>query len=95
MFIKKPKAEKSGLELAIDEVLREMQGFTVDSDEYDKMTAQLDRLYKLKAIDCPERVSKDTTAIIIGHLIGIVMILSYERANVMTSKALMLLPKIR
>jgi hypothetical protein len=95
VFIERRPAEKSGLELAIDEVLREMQGFTAESDEYAKMTTQLERLYKLKEIDCPQRVSHDTIVIVIGNIIGIAMIIGYERTNIITSKALTLLIKMR
>lgn len=95
MIIKRPPAEKSGLDLAIDEVLREMQGFTAETDEYAKMTTQLEKLYNLKEIDCPERVSRDTIVIVIGNLLGIAMIIGYERTNVITSKALTFIREVR
>jgi hypothetical protein len=94
MFKKQP-IEPTGLETAINEVLNEMQGFTADSKEYSKMVKQLSKLYALKEIDKTDRLSKDTKAIIIGNLVGILIIVAYERGHVMTSKALPLLVKFR
>lgn len=87
MFTKKPKTQ-SGLEIAIDTVLSEMQGYEADADEYAAMVDQLDKLYKLKEIDKPERVSKETLALIAANLLGIILILGHEQTNVVTSKAL-------
>jgi hypothetical protein len=95
MLIKKLKAEKSGLQVAIDNVLSEMQGFTADSDEYERMVDQLVKLQALKDCERPDRVTKDTLAIIAANLFGIVMIVGYERTNVMTSKAVSFLFKLR
>jgi hypothetical protein len=95
MFYLKSKTEKSGLDKAIDEIFSEMQGFTADAEEYSKMTLQLERLYALKQIDCPNRVSPDTLTIVIGNIVGIVLIIGYERSNILTSKALNLLFKLR
>lgn len=88
MQIKKTKKEKTGLEQAIDDILFEMKGKDADSDEFAAMVARLDTLYKLKEIDKPKRVSADTLATITGNLVGIALIVGYERSNVMTSKAL-------
>ena len=93
-MLKKKSTEKSGLEKAIDEILLEMQGFTADSDEYSVMVDQLDKLYKLKEIDKPCRVSPDTWAIVAGNIFGIAMIVGYERSNIVTSKALALIRKL-
>ena len=96
MFMKKPLVEKSGIDQAIDNVLLEMQGFTADEDEYAKMVDQLTKLHALKVMDrTPDRINKDTLIIVLGNLLGIVMIIGYERTNVVTSKALNLLIRLR
>jgi len=89
------KAVKTKLDEAIDLVLSEMQTISSDSDEYAKMIVQLERLYKLKEIDSPKRVSPDTLAIVAGNLAGILLILNFERAGVVTSKALSFVMKLR
>jgi hypothetical protein len=95
VFKKKTQIEKSGLDSAIDDVLSEMKGFTADADEYSKMVDQLTKLYSLKACDKPERVSKDTLAVIFGNIVCVVVIVGYERSNIVTSRALNLLIKLR
>jgi len=95
MFTAKPRDEESGLKKAIDEVIREMARRSSDSDEYAKMVDQLSKLYSLKEIDSPGRVSPDTLAIVIGNLIGIILIVGHERTNVVTSKALSFVMKLR
>jgi hypothetical protein len=91
MRLIKPQPEQTGLQNAIDEILREMQGFTAETDEYAKMVSQLEKLYALKACEKPDRVSMDTMAIVLGNIIGVIIIVGYERTNVVTSRALNLL----
>lgn len=95
MFPKKTVKEKTGLEKAIDQLLSEMANFSGDDDEYSKMADQLEKLYKLKDIDKPDRVDANTLALIAGNLAGIVLIVGYERANVVTSKALGFVRQLR
>jgi hypothetical protein len=76
---------KSGLDNAIDKVFTEMSGESSDSEEYSKMVEQLVRLYSLKPKS--KRVSPDTLAIVLGNLLGVLIIVGYERAHIMTSKA--------
>lgn len=95
MFKLKSRTEKTGLETAIDSVLTDMNGFTSDAPEYATMAKHLTKLYKLKEIDKPEHVSYDALASIVGSLLGIVMIISYERTNIFASKAVSFLPKLR
>jgi hypothetical protein len=76
------------LDEAISEVLSDMKGFTSDSDEYAVMVDQLVKLQSLKSCEKTQAISKDTLAIVTGNLIGIVLILSYEKTNVITTRAL-------
>jgi predicted RND superfamily exporter protein len=59
--------------------------------EVKKLDAQL----KQRDVDQPWRVSPDTLAIVGANVLGIVMILGYERANVIASKALGLLTRMK
>ena len=87
-MFKKPKAEKTGLETTIDNLISEMAGHEGGSEEYTKMTDNLETLYKLKAEDKPDRVDLNTIAIVAGNLAGILIIVGFEKSHVMTSKAL-------
>lgn len=85
---------KLGLDKAIDSALSELNGFTCDAPEFAKIVEQLDKFYKMRAYE-PEKVIVDNRTVkletllpIIGNLVGIVAILGYEHAHVVTSKAL-------
>jgi len=93
MFTKSP--HQIGLEKAINELLNDMTSFTSDSKEYTIMVDQLTKLYSLKVLDRPKRISPDTLAIVAGNLIGILVIVGHERANIVTSKALSFVLKLR
>lgn len=99
MFPQKTPVEKSGLEMAIDDILAQMDHCdSASSDEYSALSSQLQALYKLKEIDynvmTHTRVSADTAVKTGGLLLGIGIIVAYEQKAVMTSKALSFLQKL-
>ena len=79
---------KSKVELAIDDLLFEMQSHSATSDEYGTMLDRVTQLQKLKAEDKPSRPSADTLALIGANLVGIAMIIRHEQLNVISTKAL-------
>lgn len=87
MFAKKP-VEKTGLEIAIDRLLNELEDHTAESEDYATMVDQLAKLHKLKEDEKPSRVSPDTLISVGGSLTGILLIVMYEQKNVLGSKAL-------
>jgi len=93
MFARK-KPEKTRLDQAIDYLLARL---VEDDDPEDtaKTVDQLAKLYKMKELDAPKHVSPDTLLLVAGSLAGIVLIIGYERANVVTSKALAFVLKLR
>lgn len=93
MIIKK-NTEPTGLQKAIDNVLREMDGVTADSSEYAAMVDQLTKLYAIQDRN-PNRVSADTLATIGANLAGILLIINHERMHVVTTKALGFVSKLR
>lgn len=99
MFTRKPSTNKDGVTQAIDALLEEMSALSGDDPEYAKMADQLTKLYALKEVDhkvtSNKRVSFDTLALIGANLAGILLIVGYERENVMTSKALSLLLRLK
>lgn len=96
MFTKKTPAEKTRLDEAIDSVLTDMSTFTAETDEYTKCVDQLTKLYALKDAERPKKgVSPEVWLPVAGNLAGIVVIVGYEHAHVVASKALTLLPKLR
>jgi hypothetical protein len=83
------------LDVAIDDLLDRLVEEPFDPDKYAKMVTQLAQLHKLKEHYAPKRVSPDTLLIVTGNLIGIVLILGYERAGVITSKAIGFVQRLR
>lgn len=86
MFNRKPADPH--LDEAIDSVYADLKGFHAQEESHSKVVDQLTALYKLKETNSKSKISPDTIAIISGNLLGIVMIVGYERANVITSKAM-------
>lgn len=77
------------LQTAIDKVLVELDTKTPGTDEYATLVEQLDKLMKIKVTEKPvDKLSKDTLTTVLGSLAGIVAIIGFERANIITSKAL-------
>lgn len=62
-----------------------------ESDQYSLLLAHLERLTQMKVNTKPSRVSRDTLFIVAGNIVGIVIMVGYERFAVMGSKATMLL----
>lgn len=94
MFTKRPRP-RTKLDEVIDDLLDQMVEEKYDPVKYAKMVEQLAKLYKLKEIEIPRRVNPDTLAMIAGNIIGIILILGHERANVITSKAIGFVLRLR
>lgn len=92
--LKKKESRPDPLDELIENHISEMAGHEVHSDEYTLAAANLKVLMDAKAAK-PERksVTPDTIATVAANLAGILLILNYERANVLTSKSLSLLLK--
>lgn len=91
MFIDpKPKAK---LEIAIDDVLDEMAHHSTTTEEYGKLLERLTALHKLK--ETPQRPSPDVIIQSATYILGVGMVLRHEELNIITTKALGLLPRIR
>lgn len=89
------RRELTALDETMTMVLAEMKETNPSSPEFHAMLERLERLSKLRAQDAQKRVSPDTLAIVVGNLAGILLILNYERAHVVTSKALGFVMKLR
>lgn len=83
----------------LDEIIDELQDYILsiepNAEEYEALVAQLTALYKLKEQDNSDRISANTKAIIAANIAGIVLILGFEKAHVVTSKALSFIMKLK
>lgn len=62
--------------------------YDFDSEQFDSAVKQLERLHKLLPDNKHKRVSRDVVIAAGANLLGIVLILTYERTNVIATKAL-------
>lgn len=95
MFALKIKTEPTMLEKEIERLLTLMSEANPESSEYAATADQLVKLYKLKEVDSKSNLSPDAVMSVAGNLLGILSILGYERANIVTSKALGFVMKSR
>jgi len=94
MFINKPQS-KTPLDEVIEDALEQLKGLDVSDEKYTNQVDNVEKLMKLRHIERPERLSKDTLAMVAGNLFGILVIVGHERAHIVTSKALNFVLKSR
>jgi hypothetical protein len=94
MFITKLH-KQTLLEKEIDCVLEIMSHVPPDAPEYSKIANNLDKLCKVQNESKKNRISKDVIAIIIGNILYILVVMGYERGNIITTRALQWIVKWR
>lgn len=82
------KREVTDLDKAIDKLYDKIDSVEPDSEEYDKYLEKLKKLEDLRDKSRSRRPSSDTVLLVVGNLAGIFIIVAYEHAHVMTSKAI-------
>lgn len=86
--LKFKKTQPTDLENEIARLFEELKKIDkIDDPMYDKVSDQIAKLYKLKEVDSKKLVSPDAMVGAATNLAGILLILNYEHAHVMTSKA--------
>lgn len=76
------------LDALIDDVMHRMSEAEDDPTEYEKHLVHLERLKKVKTENRQPRLSRDTMVMCLTNLAGVIVIVAYEHAHVVTSKAL-------
>lgn len=90
-FMRSPKP-RHPLVRETERIYDELQYVNVDSDEYAKHLALLERLNNLVKGESPDnKVKKDTLLLVAGNLAGIAIMTGFERFNVIPAKAFTLL----
>jgi len=98
MFTKSTLTETPGLEKAIEDALAELAGMTSDTPEYSDTLKNIERLVALRRIPKQEArkpIDPNTVLTVVANLTGIVAILHYEKANVVASKAVGFIMKLK
>lgn len=95
MFNFDPKPHNTAMDEAISSILITMNGLDESSEEYAAASDQLVKLMKLKKELNPSwRPSPDALIGVIGSLASILLILKYEKLDIITSKALSFVGKM-
>ena len=88
-MLKFPKKDKrTDLEKEIEEVLRIMHITDRKSDDYAVLLTHLKGLNMIQRSTKSNRVSSDTWLIVGGNILGLVLILTFEKTGAILSKAL-------
>lgn len=66
-----------------------------DSSEYAKLLTSVERVHGLMDIRKPASVSRDTLLTVGANILGILLIIKHEDVNVITSKALGFVIRVR
>lgn len=84
--------EQTDIQEAINDCVSGLKGLEDGSEEYVRQASALKTLMETQRIEeetfVPWRPSADTVVTVAGSILGIVSILTFEKANVITTKAL-------
>lgn len=96
MFNFNKKPHDAALDEAISDILTTMNGLDESSEGYSAAADQLVKLMKLKKETAPSWVpSPDALVGAAASVLGIILILHYEKLGVVTSKALAFVGKMK
>jgi hypothetical protein len=98
VFSRKPTAETHPLDEGITNLISEIAGEEAGSEEHTRAVQSLKTLMELRAADKaaakPFPLSADQMAGIAANLLGIGLIMAFEKAHVLTTKSLAFVPKV-
>lgn len=87
----KKKDKRTEIDKEIEDLEKTLRNMSVDDKDYDKVLNTLERLYALKGKKNPikeiKKLDPNTVAVIIGGLIEIGLIMSYENLHVISTKS--------
>jgi hypothetical protein len=91
------KKQNSEVELdnLITKMLVELQSPSTSAQDFATTMDYIERLTNMKKLNSSDKINRDTMAIVVGNLAGIGLIVGFERANVLTSKAINFVMKAR
>lgn len=91
---KKPRHQRM-LEQELEHALAVLPKYQPDSEEFKKIVTIIEPLYKLVDAKNPSPVSRETLVTVGANLLGILLIIKHEDVNVITSKALGFVIRVR
>ena len=91
----KNRDNRTLLDEEIDDLLEDMALLDRSSNEYADMVNHVEKLYKAKSYDESKSISNEAKVSIAANLLGIILILGYEKADIITSRAINFVSKVR
>ena len=86
---------KTKLQLEIDKLVLALGNHQPTSKEYEQILDRLKELHKMQLDNKPATVSPDTKVAAAVNLCGILLIIRHEHVNVVASKAISFVQKMR
>lgn len=93
--MKNPFKKENKLTKAIDELILNMNNVSPDSDEYNRMAQNLEILLRAKSSFKESKIDWTTVATIGGVILQTVLILKHEKIDIISTKAMSTLMKLR
>src|SRR5580765_4716117 len=91
-----PEKKISVIDPVIEALISEMAGYDAGDEAYTTAAVSRNTLIETKAVEPkPDRVSLDTIVVVAANLVGIAMILAFEKNGIITSKSMSLLNRPR
>jgi len=87
------KKKPTRLDNEVERALKELSEKKPGTDEYNSILNHVEKLHKMQ--ETPDRVSYDTMVATVANLVGIALIIRHEHVNVITSKAMSFVPKLK
>ena len=92
MFKPRPKTQR---QREIDRLILELDKHQPDSEKYGEVLSRLSKLHKMEQDYRPNRPSADTCVAAGANLLAVAMIIRHENLNVITSRALTFVSKLK
>lgn len=90
-----PKQSNPSIDTAIRDILIELQSLNADSPEYAQMVDQLVKLQSVNPSTKKATLSPDAILAAGANLVGILAILNFEKLNVISTKAIGFILKVK
>jgi hypothetical protein len=87
--------EPSQLDIALNRAYAALSNLQETDEQYAQILDHIVKLHKMKNDERTSQVSPDTWATIGANLVGILLIIRHEHVNVITSRAMNLVTKLK
>ena len=87
MFTFTPKSQKRTIDQEIERLLEQMETEEVGSENYNKCLNTVKTLTEARANKSPRDIDYNTLVMAGANILGILLVLNFERAGTITSKA--------